>query len=282
MSVSVRDAQGRVAGKLSKHSFTVLDGKSPQEITFFEERNVPYSIGFLLDTSGSMSKDDRGQISLLRENVLRFMALGHKDNEYFLMTFADRVQILMEWTRDVDTAGVAFNKLALARPKGPTALFDACYLGVEKLSSRTNPRRALILLTDGQDNFSTRKFSALRELVKQSDVVIYAVYKSDLTSMLAESRRGDVGELVSISGGAVFAPSSKVEINEAFESIATEMQHQYTIGFNPASLDGKWHSIRIKVTPLEVSDPLRPNRPPVRMSLSARTRQVFYPQQISR
>lgn len=278
LSVSVRDETGRVVANLSKDAFTVLDGKSLQQINFFEERNEPYSIGFLLDASGSMLNADKHLFTLIRDNILRFLALSNKANEYFFLTFAGRPQLLLEWTRDVGTADDALDKLALGRPKGPTALFDACYLGIEKLRSRPNPRRALILLTDGQDNVSNSTNTALGESVKQSDVVIYAVYKADLMiGTLAGYGKAILRELTSISGGAFFAPVTKAELTQAFDSIAAEMQHQYIIGFNPASLDGKWHSIKVKVAPIETqkdtSKPTKPRRP---ITLSARTRPGFY------
>jgi Ca-activated chloride channel family protein len=278
LSVSVRDETGRVAANLSKDAFTVLDGKSLREINFFEERDEPYSIGFLLDASGSMLNADKHLFTLIRDNILRFLAQSNKANEYFFLTFAGHPQLLMEWTRDVVTAGDALDKLALGRQKGPTALFDACLLGIEKLRQRPNPRRALILLTDGQDNVSNHSNTALSKLVEQSDVVIYAVYKADLISgTLAGYGKAILRELTSISGGALFAPVTKTEMTQAFDSIAAEMQHQYIIGFNPASLDGKWHSIKVKVAPIETQqDTSKPNKPRRPITLSARTRPGFY------
>lgn len=276
--VSVTDEHNRVAANFAKDDFTILDGKAIQQINSFEERNEPYSIGFLIDTSGSMLKPDKDLSALLlKDNILRFMAQSHKANEYFLLTFAGRPQLLMEWTRDIGTAADALNKLALEAPKGPTAFFDACYLGIEKLRRRSHPRAALIMLTDAQDNESKHTYGELRELLKQSDVVIYALYKADpTTEPLVGGGRKSLRELTAISGGVAFAPNNKAAMDKIFDLIALEMQHQYVIGFNPASLDGKWHSIRIKVKPIDIPDSSRPDKPPKQIRISARTREVFY------
>lgn len=280
LSVSVRDELGRVAANISKDAFTVLDGKSSQQINFFEERDSPYSIGFLLDASGSMLNADRDLFALVKDNILRFIAQSNKANEYYFLTFAGRPQLLLEWTRDVGAAGDALDKLGRARPKGPTALLDACYLGIEKLMSKSNTRRALILISDGQDNASNYTGKALRESVQRSDVVVYAVYKADpMSGTMAGYGKEILTELTSISGGAVFAPGTKTEMNQAFDSIAAEMQHQYIIGFNPANLDGKWHSIRIKIKSIEVRNSSTPDRAKKQIKLSARTRPVLYPPQ---
>lgn len=282
LSVSVTDKHGQVPAKLSKDDFTLLDGKSPQQISFFEERDAPYSIGFLFDTSGSMLRQSKQMRSFPRDDILQFVTRSHKANEYFFVTFGERLELLMDWTRDVSTIGDALDKLARVRPKGPTVLYDACYFGIEKLRYRSNPRRALILLTDGQDNVSKHSYEKLRELLKQSEVVIYGLDRGDPSDPLAGFGEEVLGELTSMSGGAVFVTNDELKLNQVFDSIALEMHHQYIIGFNPASLDGKWHSIKIKVKPIEVPDSSRPDKLHKQISLSARTRQVFYAPKPSR
>ena len=106
--------------------------------------------------------------------------------------------------------------------------------------------------------------------------------KGDRPAPLAGLGEGVLIELTSMSGGAAFATNDELKLSQVFDSIALEMQHQYIIGFNPASLDGKWHSIRIKVKPIEVPDSSRPDKPHKQISLSARTRQVFYASKPSR
>ena len=287
LSVSVTDKHGQVPAKLSKDDFTLLDGKSPQQISLFEERDAPYSIGFLFDTSGSMVRQDKlrqdkQMLSIPRDNILRFVTRSHKANEYFFATFGERLELVMDWTRDANTIGDALDKLARVRPKGPTVFYDACYFGIEKLRDRSNPRRALILLTDGIDNVSKHSYKNLRELLKQSEVVIYVLDKGDPPAPLVGLGEGVLRELTSISGGAAFVTNDELKLNQVLDSIALEMQHQYTIGFNPASLDGKWHSIKIKIKPIEVPDSSRPDKPHKQISLSARNRQVFYAPKPSR
>ena len=277
LSVSVTDDHGRIVTKLSKDRFTLVDDKSPQEIKSFEETDVPFSIGFLLDTSGSMQQPNNDLLAVLKDKILRFITQSHKANEYFVLTFGKNLQLLTDWTRDISVVGDVLDKLAANRPQGPTSLYDACYQAIEKVRAGSNPRRALILVTDGQDNVSHHTYQAVRELLKQSDVLIYAVFKADLVDdFLAGYGREVLKELTSISGGAGFVPYNKAGIGQVFDSIASEMQHQYLIGFSPTRLDRKWHAIKIKVTPLEVPNLSNPNKPRKRISLSARTRQGFY------
>jgi Ca-activated chloride channel family protein len=283
LSVSVTDEQGRVAPKLSKDHFTILDGKEPQEIRFFEERDEPYSIVFLFDTSGSMLKTHRELSNILGSNILRFITQTKESTEYSFMTFGERPQILMDWTHNSSVVGEALNKLALVRPSGLSALYDACYLGIETLRQRSNPRRAIVLLSDGHDNVSKRSYQRLGELLKQSDVVVYALYTTDpINDQLGEFGRSVLRELTTVSGGTVFETFNKSKINELFDSLAMEMRHQYVIGFSPAGLDGKWRTVKIKVKPIEVPNTSQPNKPNKQMKLTARTRHGFYAPNSSR
>jgi Ca-activated chloride channel family protein len=112
----------------------------------------------------------------------------------------------------------------------------------------------VLLISDGQDNSSRYTFSELRRLLKESDVLIYAIGildGGDMGSTLGVAGQAILDELASVSGGKAFFPSSGAEMNEIFERIALELRHQYSIGYKPSNFvnDGKWHKLKVKVTP---------------------------------
>jgi len=137
---------------------------------------------------------------------------------------------------------------------GNTALYDACYLGVEKVQRGGHPKRALLLISDGQDNNSRYTFNELRRLLKESDVVLYGIGilgGGDAGSSLGMEGQGILDELASVSGGKAFFPRSAAEMDDIFEQIALELRHQYSIGYKPNNFsnDGRWHKVKVKVTP---------------------------------
>lgn len=248
LTVTVTDAYGRYVSGLEKKHFTVFDDKTEQEITFFSDDDAPVSVGVVFDMSGSMSGD---KIRKAREALARFIQTSHERDEYFLVGFNSRAQLLLDRTRDGNSV---LNKLTFIEPKSNTALYDACYLGVEKVSRGTHQKRALLLISDGQDNDSRYTFSEVRRLLKESDVVLYSIGilgGGDPSSSLGLEGQAVLDELSSVSGGKAFFPNSAAEMDEIFEKIALELRHQYSIGYRPANFvnDGKWHKIKVKVQP---------------------------------
>ena len=269
LTVTVTDSKDGYAWGLDRSAFSVYDNKVQQEIAFFKGEDAPASVGILLDTSGSMGRPDNTRddtrFKLLREGLARFLNLSSKTNEYFVIGFNERPSILTDWTRDVE---VVLESLSNIEADKNTAFYDACYVGIEQVVRGTHPKHVLILLTDGQDNDSRRKLSDVRRLLKQTDVLIYAVilpsgeYATGIGSPILEGPY-ILKSLASLTGGKVFIPRTRAKLNAAFEELALELRRQYRIGFTPAS-DGKWHSIKIKVTP-----------PPNAPRLSARSREGY-------
>jgi Ca-activated chloride channel family protein len=248
LTVTVTDTYGRYVSGLSKNAFTVLDDKQPQDISFFSDDDAPVSVGVIFDVSGSMSGD---KIRRARDALANFIQTSHNADEYFLIAFNSRAQLLLDKTRDGDAV---LDKLTFVQTKNNTALYDACYLGVEKVQRGAHPKRALLLISDGQDNNSRYTFSEVRRLLKESDVVLYAVgilSGSDAGSSLGMEGQGTLDELANVSGGKAFFPRSPAELDDIFEQIALELRHQYSIGYKPNNFanDGKWHKVKVKVTP---------------------------------
>ena len=247
-TVTVTDTYGRYVSGLNKNAFTVLDEKQPQDIAFFSDDDAPVSVGVIFDVSGSMSGD---KIKRAREALSRFIQTSHNADEYFLIAFNSRAQLLLDKTRD---GNAVLDKLTFVQTRNNTALYDACYLGVEKVQRGTHPKRALLLISDGQDNDSRYTFSEVRRLLKESDVVLYGIgilSGSDAGSGLGMEGQGILDELANVSGGKAFFPRTAAEMDDIFEQIALELRHQYSIGYKPPNFvnDGKWHHIKVKVTP---------------------------------
>jgi len=248
LNVTLTDMYGRFVTGLTKEAFTVYDDKEEQEITFFSDEDAPVSLGVIFDVSGSMGKD---KIAKAREALKHFIETSHDNDEYFLIGFNHRSQVLMDKTRDADAL---LTKLTFVQTKGQTALYDACYLGVEKVTRGAHPKRALLIISDGQDNSSRYTFSELRRVLKESDVLIYAIGITDNgnpNGSLDVVGQTILDELAGVSGGRAFFPDTAAEMNEIFERIAIELRHQYSISYRPKNFvnNGKWHKVKVKVQP---------------------------------
>lgn len=246
LTVTVTDGQGRFVTGLNRSAFTVNDNSQPQEITFFSDEDAPVSIAVVFDVSGSMSGD---KIMRAREALSRFIATSHLRDEYFLIGFNSRAQLIMDGTRDSDAI---LNRMTFVETGGNTALYDACYLGVEKLSRASHQKRAILIISDGADNNSRYTFREVRRQLRESDVIIYSVGISGRLDN-TETMRGQavLDELSSVSGGDAFFPETTAAMNDIFERIALELRHQYSIAYRPSDFtaDGSYHRVRVRVQP---------------------------------
>ncbi len=248
LTLTVTDYYGRYVSGLNKDAFTVTDDGAEQELTFFSDSDAPVSIGILFDVSGSMSGE---KIAKARKALERFINTSHPSDEYFLIAFNNRAQLLLDRTRDGEAV---LQKLTLVEPKSNTALYDACYLGVERVTRGAHQKKAILIISDGQDNASRYNFKEVRRMLKESDVVIYSVGimdGRDSGSMEGMQGQAFLDELSSVTGGKSFYPQTNVEMDEIFERIALELRHQYSVGFTPKNFqpDGKWHKVKVKVKP---------------------------------
>jgi Ca-activated chloride channel family protein len=245
LSVSVTNADGQAVPGLDKGAFTIFDNKAPQKISFFSDEDAPASVAVVFDTSASM----RGsKIAKAKEALADFIQTGHARDEYFLIDFDSQARLLLDRTRDGDAI---LRKLTYLEPHGNTALYDAVYLGIEKVMRGAYPKRAILLISDGEDNDSHYTFNELRRNLRESDVTIYAIgaTRDFLPHKGSLNGRETLEELASVSGGKAFFPSGASEMIEAFERIALELRHLYSIGYRPSSLtgNGEWHHLKVKV-----------------------------------
>jgi len=248
LTLTVTDLYGRYVSGLNKNAFTIIDNNQEQEIQFFSDSDAPVSVGILFDVSGSMGGD---KVIKAQKALSRFIATSHPSDEYFLIGFNSRAQLLLDRTRDGDAV---LRKLTMVKPQKDTALYDAVYLGVERVTRGSHQKRALLIISDGQDNASRYNFGEVRRLMKETDVVTYAIGimdGGDSVSALGLQGQAYLDEISAVTGGTAFYPRTDVEMDEIFERIALELRHQYSIGYTPKDFqpDGKWRKVKVKVKP---------------------------------
>lgn len=246
-SVTVTDPNSRLVTGLDKQHFEVYEDKVKQSISFFNSEDVPVSLGIIFDVSGSM----KGKIDRAREALKAFIQTCHNDDDFFLVGFNQRASLLAEFT-DGDTIT---NKFTLVDPHGQTALYDAAYLGIEKVKQGRHQKRAILLISDGQDNSSRYTYGELRKLLKEAGVQIYCIGIVEMGGQsggtLDLQGQSILEEIAQTTGGKAFFPRSAAELEDATTRIALELRHQYSIGYIPTNVkrDGQWHKIKVQVKP---------------------------------
>jgi Ca-activated chloride channel family protein len=240
-SATVLDRKGRFVTGLEKENFKIFEDKVLQQVVSFSSEDVPVSVGIILDVSGSMKE----KLKTAVKAAITFMKGGNSDDEYALLEFADRPVDIADFTRDITRIQ---SPMMLSRAKGETALYDAVYKGLNKLDEANNHRRALLLITDGQDNRSRYTYSHVKEFVKEKDVQIYAIGLSDgWVDYEAEQGRAILRKLTALTGGNSFFPPSVSELQKICRLIAQELKNQYVIGYHSTNTakDGKWRQIKV-------------------------------------
>ena len=280
LDVTVTDKSGALVDGLQPEHFEISIEKKPSRVVSFVNADSPVSIGIVFDSSGSMKKGSanatRQEFLMRREAVRRFLELSHESNEYFLMGFNDRPQLRIDWTSDRSKIVDSFDHLNVF---GGSAFYDACYLAVEKLQRGRHAKRVLILVSDGQDNVSLYTYVELRELLKNSGVILYAINfpdEFDTGSSLGMEAEGILEELSSLTGGVAVnwkdgRRLSLKDVQTVFERIANELRHQYAIFIVPdePNKKQKWRKIKVRVKPSTIAAK-KLNQ------LTARTRAGFY------
>jgi Ca-activated chloride channel family protein len=269
LTVTVTDKSGRYIQGLDKASFTVLDDKVPQEIIHLDNKETPISVGIILDASLSIAQTHKRDV--IKAGLGRFVQLSNDSDEYFLLGFNERPQLLLDWTRDGKTVLDKINSLQF---KGQTALYDACYLGIEKVMSGAHKKRVLLLISDGLDTSSRFYWKELQNFLKKSDVLIYAVglfKRDDLHTTMSQEGLGILDGFTLTTGGNTFIPQSAKEANQVFELIAQELRLQYSVGFKAATSakENNWHRIKVTVTPPS-------SAPRKTLPLKVRSREGYY------
>ncbi len=240
VKVAVTDTNNRYVTGLGKEHFKVFEDNVEQEILHFEQKAAPISVGIIFDVSGSMKTN--ANIKKAKNAVAQFLESGNPNDEYLLITFNDQTKLVRDFSQEVSTLQ---NDVVFQKPSGDTALYDAVYMGLSYVSEGTNEKKALILITDGEDNSSRYSPSEVREFAKESDVQIYAIGE------LGEFGYGMtvIEKIVSLTGGRAFFPNNFSELDYYIDLIHAELRNQYVLGYQPANQahDGKWRRIKVKL-----------------------------------
>jgi Ca-activated chloride channel family protein len=251
--VTVTDPANRLVTGLDKENFEVYEGKDRQELRNFSSEDAPISLGVIFDMSGSMSS----KIERAREAVLQFFKTANPQDEFFLITFADRPEEISDFTQSIDDLQ---GKLVFTVPKGRTALLDAIYLGVSKMREAKYPKKSLLIISDGGDNHSRYTEGEIKSLVKEADVMIYSIGIYDHYFQTEEERLGPqlLGDVSELSGGRAFTIDNPNDLGDVATKIGIELRNQYVLGYRPKNPghDGKWHKIKVKLLPPKGLPPL--------------------------
>jgi Ca-activated chloride channel family protein len=252
--VTITDPMNRLVTGLDKENFSVFEGKDEQEIRHFSSEDAPVSLGVIFDMSGSMSS----KIERAREAVVEFFKTANPQDEFFMITFADKPEEISDFTQSVEEIQ---GKLVYTIPKGRTALLDAIYLGVSKMRQAKYQKKALLIISDGGDNHSRYTEGEIKSLVKEADVLIYAIGIYDHYFPTSEERLGPalLADITELTGGRAFTIDNPNDLGDVATKIGIELRNQYVLGYRPKNHihDGKWRKIKVKLIPPKGLPPLR-------------------------
>ncbi len=257
--VSVTDPSNRYVLGLEKDDLRLFEDGVEQKVTYFSSEDAPLSIGLLVDTSGSMGI----KLDTSRRAVAEFLKTLNPSDEAFLVEFNDRADLAVPLTHDAASVG---NAMTSATSGGLTALLDAVHLGLQEMKRAKNPRKALLVISDGGDNNSRYTSSQITNLVREADVQIYAmgVFEPSLSfgvsAAVTRALGGKLGtaeldgprllsEIAEQTGGRALAATNLRELPGIAERIGIELRNQYVLAYSPqnANHDGKYRKIEVKL-----------------------------------
>lgn len=262
---NVTDPANRFVLGLQKQDFHVVEDGTEQTIAHFSGEDTPLSVGLVFDASGSM--DDKLEIS--RQAALQFLKTMNPQDEAFLVQFSDRAELVAGFTDRIDEVQ---RKLSSVKPGGLTALLDGVEMALAEMKKAKNPRKAILIISDGGDNHSRYSSSEIQALVREADVQIYAMGVFEPVIFLGLTKEEISGphllsEIAEQTGGRAFAASDPHDLPSVAARIGIELRNQYVLAYSPKNQnkDGKYRKVEVKVT-----------QPPGLPSLKVRWRLGYY------
>ena len=258
VQIAVNDSLGRNVTGLKKENFHIFEDKVEQTITHFSQEEAPISVGIVFDISSSMK--DNENIRKARNSITRFLQSMNPEDEAFLIAFNEQANLAQRFT---DQVGTLRSALAQLKPSGSTAIYDAVYMGLDQIRRGKNEKKALVLITDGEDNSSRYTSVELREFAKESNVQVYGIgEQGTLGYGFAE-----IQHIVNLTGGRAFFPNSFNDLDYYIDLIHSELRNQYLVGYSPTNSvhDGKWRKITVRL-----------DAPPGLPKLAVRAREGYY------
>jgi VWFA-related protein len=264
---AVRDSKGKLISNLGKSDFEIREDGKPQQILYFtRETKLPLTLGVLVDSSPSQGRliaDEQRGAGIFLQQVL-----GRQD-QAFLMSFDVNVELLQDLTGSVDFLRRALEDVhengggsmqgPLPTAGGGTHLYDAVYLAATEVLQKEVGRKAIILITDGQDQGSKLTRPDAIKAAQKVDTIIYGILYVDRAFYggyggfggFGYSGEGTLKAMAEETGGRIFRPRNDRELGETFEQISSELRSQYSLGYTPtnAARDGGYRRIDVKALP---------------------------------
>jgi len=246
VNVTVTDPYNRLVTGLDPDNFRIFENNVEQEIQYFSSEDVPISIGLIFDLSGSMAN----KVGKAREAALQFFKTANPQDEFFLVSFNDRAEVMSTFTSNVEDLQ---SRILSASAKGRTALLDAIYLGLNEMRNAQNAKRALLIISDGGDNNSRYSEKDIKRLVREADTQLYSVGIFDpfeYRSRTPEELSGPslLTEVTELTGGRAFTVENVNELPDIATKIGAELRNQYILGYHPSnkSHDARWRKIKLR------------------------------------
>jgi len=251
LDVTVVDPSNKPILNLDKDQFQVYEDKTPQKIEFFSREQVPVSLVFTIDASGSM----RPKLDTVIKSAVNLVKSSIAGDEMAVIQFKDTPELLEEFTADVNDVTDALEGITASRQ---TAMLDALYLSADYANKEgKNRRKAVILVTDGLDNNSYYKFDEVVNHLREADVEIYFIgFTNDLSAEHALFNHSDkdkaenlLNKLAAETGGRAYFPRELSEVHTIAADISTTLRTQYSIGYYPTNSkrDGTFRAVKVQV-----------------------------------
>jgi Ca-activated chloride channel homolog len=242
--LTVTDPLNRLVTGLDKENFFLFENNTPQTIKTFSSEDAPVSIGVIMDLSGSMTN----KVIRSRESIVQFMKTANPQDEFFVIGFNDRPELIEDFTSSVDDIEA---RLEMVKAGRRTALLDAIYFGLEKMKQAKYPRKALLVVSDGGDNRSRYTESEVRAAVRESDTQIYSIGIFDQYAATTEERLGPLllNDVSEETGGRLFRVDDISDMADIATKISAELRNEYVLGYRPLDekRDGKWRKLKVKL-----------------------------------
>jgi VWFA-related protein len=257
INVTVTDPLNRFVTGLEKEHFRLFEDKIQQDITQFSSEDAPISIGLVFDTSGSMGS----KLQKSRQAAAEFFKTANPADEFFLVQFNDRPELSVPFTTDTDKIQ---STLTFTQSKGRTALLDSVYLAMHEMKKAHNPRKAVLIISDGGDNSSRYTETEIKNAVREADVQIFAI--GIFESMGNRGRTpeessgpGLLNELAEQTGGREYAVENIAELPDIAAKIGIELRNEYILGYTPRNRerDGKYRKVQVKLNQPRGLPPLK-------------------------
>ena len=250
LSLSVTDGHNRLITGLTEDEFAIFEDGVKQDLAYFTQDPLPLSVALLVDCSASMDL----KLPVAQEAASRFVRTLREGDLGQVVQFNDRPAVLQDFTADHDALERAIRS---TRASGTTALYMSLYVSLKQLRSQGSPerprRRAIVILTDGEDTGSIIDDDQVLELAREADVGVYAIgLRSDRPQDRERQAYGQatyfLTTLTRDTGGQVFFTNALSELDAVYERVADELRNQYTVGYvsRNARRDGRWRRIVVR------------------------------------